>query len=88
MKGEYSGTVMLRLVNSEDGTVYASHNVTVDKSRQKFEEYHATFEADASPVGDNEWQLLVDSEKAKGHILSFGLVQLFPPTWNDRWVHF
>ncbi|KAL4782896.1 glycoside hydrolase superfamily [Aspergillus varians] len=84
MMGDYSGTVMLRLVGTESGIVYASHNLTVNSTRHNFEQYEARFNATASPVGENEWQVLVDSGLARSHILKFGLVQLFPPTFRDR----
>ncbi|KAL4911845.1 glycoside hydrolase superfamily [Aspergillus aurantiobrunneus] len=84
MMGDYHGTLMLRLVETESGRVHASHNMSAWTSSEEFTLHETSFEASASDVRDNEWQLLFDSGKARGHILKFALVQLFPPTWDDR----
>ncbi|KAL4809877.1 glycoside hydrolase superfamily [Aspergillus unguis] len=84
MKGDYEGPVVLRLVGTENGTVYGSRNLTVTSSKQTWEKHQTTIEAKASDVGANEWQVLFDAAIAKGKILKFGLVELFPPTFNNR----
>ncbi|KAL4939592.1 hypothetical protein BDV06DRAFT_214159 [Aspergillus oleicola] len=84
MSGDYSGQVLIQLVGSESGIVYASRNLSVRSTSQRFQLHEATLEAKASLVAENEWQVLFDSGEARGHPLRFGLVQLFPPTLNDR----
>ncbi|CRG87864.1 alpha-L-arabinofuranosidase [Talaromyces islandicus] len=85
MKGNYSGIVNLRLVGSTSGTVYASHNITVDSDPSTFTYYNTSFTSSASPDGNNEWQLLFDASISAGNSLNFGLVQLFPPTYHARY---
>ncbi|KAL4928194.1 alpha-L-arabinofuranosidase A [Aspergillus undulatus] len=84
MCGDYTGHVMIRLVGSESGIVYAARNISVRSTSKRFQLHEATFDARASLVAENEWQVLFDAGKARGHPLRFGLVQLFPPTFNDR----
>ncbi|KAL4990014.1 Arabinosidase A [Aspergillus falconensis] len=84
MKGEYSGTVVLRLTGTYSGIVYGSRNLTVRSSGGNWTQYEASFSARESDVAENEWQLLFDSAIAKGHPLHFGLVQLFPPAYKNR----
>ncbi|KAL2867342.1 alpha-L-arabinofuranosidase A [Aspergillus lucknowensis] len=84
MMGDYSGKIMLRLVGSGNGEVYAEHNVTVRGEWGRFKRFETTFRSEASRDGDNEWQLLFDSQRVKGDVMNFGLVQLFPPTYHDR----
>lgn len=86
IKGTYSGTVTLQLVGSDSGTVYASHNITVESNATAFTYYETTFTSTESPDGNNEWQLLFDASQVAGSSLNFGLVQLFPPTYHDRYV--
>ncbi|KAL4995142.1 glycoside hydrolase superfamily [Aspergillus recurvatus] len=82
MKGEYSGTVVVRLTGTDSGIVHGSRNLTVGSSGGKWTQYEASFNASWSDVAENEWQLLFDADIARGHPLHFGLVQLFPPTAN------
>ncbi|KAL4748188.1 Arabinosidase A [Aspergillus terricola var. indicus] len=84
MKGEYSGTVLLRLTGTDSGTVHGSRNLTVKSTGGKWTQYETSFEASESHVAENEWQLLFDAATARGHPLHFGLVQLFPPTYKNR----
>lgn len=86
IKGTYSGTVTLQLVGSGSGNVYASHNITVDSNSTAFTYYEASFTSTESPDGSNEWQLLFDATEVAGSSLNFGLVQLFPPTYHNRYV--
>ncbi|KAL4962922.1 alpha-L-arabinofuranosidase A [Aspergillus stella-maris] len=84
MSGDYTGQVIIRLVGSESGIVYARRNLSVRSTSKHFQLHEATLEARASLVAENEWQVLVEAEKARGHPLRFGLVQLFPPTFSNR----
>ncbi|KAL4879286.1 glycoside hydrolase superfamily [Aspergillus karnatakaensis] len=84
MKAEYSGIVTIRLAGSVSGEIFAERNLTVQASREAFVRYEARFDANASKVAENEWQLLFDSAAMRGHSLGFGLVQLFPPTYHNR----
>lgn len=86
MLGEYEGPIVLRLVGSENERVYASQSVNVSSTGREWTQYETSFVAEKSLVGENEWQLLFDSGIALGHPLEFALVQLFPPTLNDRYV--
>ncbi|PLB53547.1 alpha-N-arabinofuranosidase A [Aspergillus steynii IBT 23096] len=84
MKGEYSGPVTLQLVGTSSGTVYASHEMAANSTWRRFTRYETTFNATASPDGDNDFRLLFDGSKVPGMSLNFGLVQLFPPTYHSR----
>ncbi|PWY87393.1 alpha-L-arabinofuranosidase [Aspergillus heteromorphus CBS 117.55] len=83
MLGNYSGNITLQLVGSSSGKVYASHNMTVVSS-EEFTNHQTTFNSSASSDGNNEWRLLFDSALVPNGTLNFGLVQLFPPTFNTR----
>ncbi|PWY70828.1 glycoside hydrolase [Aspergillus sclerotioniger CBS 115572] len=83
MMGDYSGTIMLELAGSSNGKIYASHNMTVWSSWEKFTKHQTSFNSTASPDGDNEWRLLFNASQMSG-TLNFGLVQLFPPTYKSR----
>ncbi|OKL61374.1 putative alpha-L-arabinofuranosidase A [Talaromyces atroroseus] len=85
MKGTYSGVITVRLVGSESDIVYASQNITVNSNSSAFSYYETSFSSAESPDGNNEWQLLFDAAEVAGSSLNFGLVQLFPPTYNDRY---
>lgn len=84
MKGEYSGLLMLQLVGTSSGTVYASHEITANSTWRHFTRYETTFNSTASPDGHNDFRLLFDGSKVPGMSLNFGLVQLFPPTYHSR----
>ena len=84
IKGEYSGTVTLRLVGTSSGKIYASHDIGVSSVDSHFTYHEASFTSEASPDGDNEWQLVFDGSKVSGKSLNFVLVQLFPPTYHSR----
>lgn len=86
MKGEYSGDITLRLVGSESGIVYASHDITVDSNSTAFSYYETSFTSTQSLDANNEWQLLFNASQVAGSSLNFGLVQLFPPTYHSRYV--
>ncbi|KAI5306603.1 hypothetical protein KEM56_000116 [Ascosphaera pollenicola] len=84
MKGSYKGPVTVRLVGSASQVVYASQEVQVDSSDDKFTYYETSFIPEASSDGNNEWQFLVDPKKTAGQTIHLGLPQLFPPTYKDR----
>lgn len=84
MKGDYSGTVNLRLVGNSSGIVYADHNITVASTTSNFTYYETSFTSSVSADANNVWQLRFDASKVAGSSLNFGLVQLFPPTYNSR----
>ncbi|KAL7650490.1 hypothetical protein ACMYSQ_010272 [Aspergillus niger] len=85
MKGDYSGTVNLRLVGNSSGIIYADHNITVASTRSNFTYYETSFSSSVSADAHNVWQLRFDASKVAGSSLNFGLVQLFPPTYNSRY---
>ncbi|KAL4901135.1 Arabinosidase A [Aspergillus multicolor] len=84
MMGEYAGAVVLRLIGTNNDNVYASRNITVRSTSSRWSKYETKFDARASDVAENEWQLLFDATVARGHPMRFGLVQLFPPTYKNR----
>lgn len=84
MMGDYSGPINLKLFGSQNGSVYANHNLTVDSTTSKFRQFNTTFNSTASPDGENEWQLTFDGSKVAGDSLYFGYIELFPPTFNGR----
>ncbi|TVY48817.1 putative alpha-L-arabinofuranosidase A [Lachnellula occidentalis] len=84
IKGNYSGTVTLRLVGSTSGTVFASHDVTVTSSSAKWTYVETSFTASQSSDRSNVWQLLFDGSKVAGSALWFDLVQSFPATYHGR----
>lgn len=86
MQGKYDGKVRVQLVGVKTGEVYSSHDLTVNSEAKKFKQFSATLQARASPDGDNDWRVLVDSQKVKGSSLNFGLVELYPPTYHGRCV--
>ena len=96
IKGDYSGTINLRLVGTVSGIVYASQNITVDSVSSEFTYHETAFTSSTSPDGNNEWELLFEGSKVEDSSLNFGLVQLFPPTFHARytrdysyqWKHF
>ncbi|KAJ5175314.1 uncharacterized protein N7482_001191 [Penicillium canariense] len=84
MMGDYSGAINIQLLGSHSGIVYADHNLTVQSTAAKFTQFSTTFDSKPSPDGDNEWHLTFDGSKVAGSSLSFGYIQLFPPTYHDR----
>ncbi|KAE9362634.1 glycoside hydrolase family 51 protein [Stipitochalara longipes BDJ] len=84
IKGIYSGTITISLIGSSSGIVYGTSNVTVTSTAGSWKYVTITFESSQSPDGDNVWQLTFDGEKVEGGSLWFGLVQLFPVTYHER----
>ncbi|EAW08967.1 putative alpha-L-arabinofuranosidase [Aspergillus clavatus NRRL 1] len=82
--GGYSGTVTIQLVDSINGTVFATQNITVESNPQHFTFYETSLESSPAEDGKNEWQLLFDGAQVGGSFLNFGLPQLFPPTYKNR----
>ncbi|GAT21099.1 LOW QUALITY PROTEIN: alpha-L-arabinofuranosidase E [Aspergillus luchuensis] len=85
MKGDYSGTVNLRLVGNSSGIIYADHNITVDSTSTNFTYYETSFSSSVSADAHNVWQLRFDASKVAGSSLNFGLVQLEGASPSDRW---
>lgn len=87
MKGSYNGTVTVQLVGSSSGDVFATHNLSVQSTEEKFSRFETSFNATRpAPDGDNEWRLLFDAAVVNGSFLNFGLVELFPPTYKGRYA--
>jgi alpha-N-arabinofuranosidase len=84
IKGTYSGTITISLLGSSSGIVYGSSNITVTSTASTFTYVTTTFASSQSPDGDNVWQLTFDGSKVAGGSLWFGLVQLFPVTYHER----
>lgn len=84
VKGSYTGTITISLVGSSSGIVYGSSDITVTSTAAKFTYVTTTFASSQSPGGDNVWQLTFDGSKVAGSSLWFGLVQLFPVTYHER----
>ncbi|GME62715.1 hypothetical protein MAP00_004958 [Neofusicoccum parvum] len=85
LKGAYTGDVVLRLTGASSGTVFAEQNVTVSSTDSEFSGYTALLTSNAAPDGDNVWQLLFDGSKIAGSSVNVALVQLFPPTFKNRY---
>ncbi|KAL3466117.1 alpha-N-arabinofuranosidase A [Aspergillus heterothallicus] len=84
MMGDYTGDILLRLVGTRSGTVYAARNLSVRGDWGSFRWFETRFDSRAAADGENEWQLWFDAAGLRGSVLNFGLVQLFPPTYNNR----
>ena len=67
-----------------DGTPYAASIFDVSSNSSAFTYVTTTFGVMQSPSGDNVWQLTFDSAAASDSSLNFGLVQLFPGTYHER----
>lgn len=86
MQGAYSGAVTVQLVGSESGHVFAEHNVSVSSVNGRFKHFNGQLEpTEAAPDGKNEWRLLVDADLVKSGTVHVGLIELFPPTYHNRY---
>ncbi|TGO53481.1 hypothetical protein BOTNAR_0294g00120 [Botryotinia narcissicola] len=85
IKGSYSGSVTLSLVGVASGTVYATKTITVNSVATSFTYYETTYHSTQAPDGNNVWRLTFDGTKVAGSALNFGLPQLFPVTFNQRY---
>lgn len=86
IKGDYKGTVTLQLVGASSGTVYASKDLEVASTADNWTYYETSYGSTAAADGNNVWQLLFDASAVAGSALYFDLVQLFPPTFHDRFA--
>ena len=84
IKGGYNGTITISLVGSSSGIVYGSSDIIVTSTIAKFTYVTTKFASLQSPDGDNVWQLTFDGSQVAGGSLWFGLVQLFPVTYHER----
>ncbi|KAJ0414832.1 glycoside hydrolase superfamily [Aspergillus carlsbadensis] len=87
MMGDYTGDLLVRLVGTRSGNVYAATYLSVRGDWARFKFFETRFNASADlgdDDGENEWQVLFRVEGLRGRTLNFGLVQLFPPTYKDR----
>jgi alpha-N-arabinofuranosidase len=84
IKGAYTGTVTISLAGSSSGMIYGSSHITVTSTLDKFTYVTTTFASSQSPDGNNGWQLTFDGSQVAGGSLWFGLVQLFPVTYHER----
>ncbi|TGO85363.1 hypothetical protein BPOR_0404g00110 [Botrytis porri] len=85
MKGSYSGSVTLSLVGVASGKVYATKTITVNSVATSFTYYETTYHSTQAPDGNNVWKLTFDGAKVAGSALNFGLPQLFPVTFHQRY---
>ena len=86
MQGAYSGPVTVQLVGSQSGRVFAEHNVSVESVEGRFQRFGGQFESEAAPDGKNEWRLLVDADLVQSGSVNVGLIELFPPTYHNRYI--
>lgn len=79
--GSYTGNFTASLVNSISGTVFASISIPSNSTSEEWTEFPFTLEPTAAaPNVNNTFVIEFDS----GNSLNFGLISLFPPTYNDR----
>lgn len=87
VKGDYSGTVTVALVGTQNGETYGSQHIHVLSNDAEWKYYETSFTSVQSPDANNVWQLTFDSSKVRGGALWFDLVQLFPSTYHRRCVN-
>ena len=88
IKGEYSGSITVRLVALDGGAEYASTSFEVSSNADEFTYTTASFPTVKAPDKDVLYELTVDGSLAAGKALYFGLLQLFPETYKARFVSF
>jgi alpha-N-arabinofuranosidase len=95
MMGDYTRELLVRLVGSRSGNVYGATNLGVRGDWAQFRFFETRLNVSVRPEmqsgyfednGENEWQVLWRADEVRGDVLNFGLVQLFPPTYKDRYV--
>ncbi|KAL1650061.1 hypothetical protein SLS58_001439 [Diplodia intermedia] len=84
VKGDYSGSVTIKLVGRHSGDEFASVTIHVSSNSNDYTRYQANFESKQAPDGLNLWTLTFDGGATAGSTLHFDLVTLYPTTFHNR----
>jgi alpha-L-arabinofuranosidase len=85
VKGAYTGSFTATL-KSTTGTVWATATITGGSTAGKWTKYtYKLVPANAAPNAKNVFTLTYNAAQATTP-MNFNLIQLFPPTWNNRYV--
>ncbi|KAJ5730448.1 uncharacterized protein N7483_004956 [Penicillium malachiteum] len=85
IKGDISGDITASLVGNGTGTIYGSTSIPVSSTSDNFTYVDASLSTEKAPNGDVYFELSLDGAEVAGSSLYFGLVQLFPTTYKDRY---
>lgn len=86
IKGDFNSNITARVVGTTSGTEYGSASFPVSSNSSDFTYVTASFPTTEAPDGNVHYELTVDGKEASGLSLYFGLVQLFPETYHQRFV--
>lgn len=86
VKGDLSGDITASLVGNDTGTVYGSTAIPIDSTADDFTYIDASLSTTKAPDGNVYYQLSLNASAVAGSSLYFGLVQLFPTTYKNRYV--
>ena len=86
IKGDFNSNITARLVGTSSGTEYGSASFPVVSNASDFTYVTASLPTKEAPDGNVYYELTVDGKEASGSSLYFGLVQLFPETYHQRFV--
>lgn len=86
IKGDLNGNITASLVGNGTGKVYGSTSIPVTSTSNKFTYIDASLSTTKAPDGDVYFELSLDGSEVAGSSLYFGLVQLFPTTYKNRYV--
>ncbi|KAK8197983.1 Arabinosidase A [Phyllosticta capitalensis] len=87
IKGDYSGSLTLRLVGASSGTVFgsASVDVTATSDDWTYVQTTALSSDETAPDANNVWEVVWDDASAvAGQTIYFDLVALYGPTFKNR----
>ncbi|KAJ5593923.1 Arabinosidase A [Penicillium hispanicum] len=85
IKGDLSSNITARLVGNGTGTEYASTSIPITSTSDNFTYIDASFATTKAPDGNVYYELSLDGESVAGSSLYFGLIQLFPTTYKNRY---
>ncbi|KAJ5733607.1 Arabinosidase A [Penicillium malachiteum] len=85
IKGDISGDITASLVGNGTGTVYGSTSIPVSSNSDNFTYVEVSLSTEKAPDGDVYFELSLDGADVAGSSLYFGLVQLFPTTYKNRY---
>lgn len=86
IKGGFSSDATVRLVGTDSGSEYGSSSFPVKSNASDFTYVTHSFPTKRAPDGNVHYELTVDGKSVAGSSLYFGLVQLFPETYKQRYV--
>ncbi|KAJ9648348.1 hypothetical protein H2199_001202 [Coniosporium tulheliwenetii] len=85
IKGQYEGDVTIKLVGNFRGTEYGSRTVSVKSNSSAYSLVETSIDVNQAPDGNNLWTVTFDAARVAGGSLNFDLVQLYPPTFRNRY---